>query len=121
MRTVLILSSAAMIAALNACGKSDAGGRGGEDANDGGGAAVSGDVAEFTTACLASSNLQRPICECAGRKAKAELTDDGSRVLRGQRHRRAQELGERHTPCGTHASSAARTTPVVFPRPLHSR
>lgn len=81
MKFVLILSSAAMIAVLNACGKSDGGGGGGEDANGGRGAAASGDVAEFTAACLASSNLQRPICECAGRKAKAELTDDGFAFL----------------------------------------
>ena len=33
-----------------------------------------GTVEEFTKACIASSNLERAICECCGRKAKARLS-----------------------------------------------
>jgi len=33
-----------------------------------------GTVEQFTEGCLTSSNLERPICECCGRKAKARLS-----------------------------------------------
>lgn len=47
----------------------------------GDGAASDAGLASFTDACLASSNLPRPICECAAGKAKAELTPNGFAFL----------------------------------------
>lgn len=39
------------------------------------------DLDGFVTACLASSNLPRPICECTAEKAKGELSTNGFAFL----------------------------------------
>ena len=56
---------AGAVLALAACGE-------GHDAND---------VSEFVEACLSSSNLDRPICECAAKKASEELSSDAFAFL----------------------------------------
>ncbi len=61
----------------------------------GGGSGSDAGLARFTDACLASSNLPRPICECAAGKAQAELSADGLAFLTAtleQDEARAAEL-----------------------------
>ena len=38
-------------------------------------------TSDFVAACIASTNMEKPMCECAGEKAKAELTPDGYALL----------------------------------------
>lgn len=63
MKINYVLTIAASVFALGACG--------------GGGSTVG----DFVEACLSSSNLPRPICECAAKKASKELSRDGFAFL----------------------------------------
>ncbi len=38
---------------------------------------IADDVGAFVEACLSSSNIDRPICECTAQKAKRELSPKG--------------------------------------------
>ncbi len=60
---------AATTLALLACSKSNAG-----TASDPG-------IDRFVQACLASSNLPQPICECTAKKAKDQLSPNGFAFL----------------------------------------
>ena len=42
---------------------------------------VFADAEDFVQACLSSSNLAQPICECCAKKAQAELSTDGFQFL----------------------------------------
>ncbi len=59
------------------------------------GASGDADIQEFIEACLASSNLPPPICECSARKAREELSPEAFAflvaTLRGD-DRRTEEL-----------------------------
>ncbi len=46
-----------------------------------GGQSQNADLRAFVDACLSSSNLPRPICECVGAKAKEELSSNGFAFL----------------------------------------
>ncbi len=53
------------------------------------------DLARFVQACLASSNLPRPVCECTAKKAKDELSANGFAFLTaslGKEEAKAAEL-----------------------------
>ena len=40
-----------------------------------------GETSDFVEACLASSNMQRPLCECLAEKASRELSPTGVELL----------------------------------------
>ena len=63
MKTLVTITIVALMTTLMAC--------------EGG----SGDVEAFIEACLASSNLERPLCECTANKASEELSPEGFRFL----------------------------------------
>lgn len=91
------------LTAISACGKgADAPRTDDAAANDAAAtdAAVPGGGAleEFTLACMAHSNLERPICECTGKKADAALSDDGLAFLTAMLQKdteRADDLRQR--------------------------
>ncbi len=99
MRIPMVLLSLVMVAVVLACSKGDKGEvAGGNHGNDAGTASTDGDVADFVAACTASSNLPGPTCECAGRKAKAQLSAKGYEFLvaslRNDAERTTQLRGE---------------------------
>ncbi|HHQ13533.1 MAG TPA: hypothetical protein ENK16_00750 [Chromatiales bacterium] len=61
MRLTPNLITATLVFSLSACG--------------------AGETSDFVDACLASSNMQRPMCECLADKASRELSPTGVELL----------------------------------------
>jgi len=76
MRILTLFVATGIVAVMGCGGKGgDGGGADGDEATGG------DDVERFTLACMAHSNLSRSLCECSGRKAEDQLSDDGFALL----------------------------------------